>query len=327
MMGRPDSYLEIIMIIIAYIRCSRDDADPARQRATIQSWLDQHRYTATRLEDMGGRRLEAADARKRPHWQQALRRCRAGGISTLLVEETSRLGFATEWELAALGHELRELGTSLVEAKSGRVINGSDDAALLPTSVAGVASRKEMEQLASRSLGQRLARAKSSGIYQGGPVNHGLCLECRGLAGLPVWWLEIAPDNPKVITYPDGVQTWHEPDYVPSRREGELLYQVPSRMYPERVEDVRSVFTWYRSERVSLGAIARRLNGMKRYPAGGSVWYGSRVQSLLQLSAYTGFPAFGRRRVGRYASVREGRVGGGRRPGAVYPTGGLDLGG
>jgi hypothetical protein len=305
--------------VLAYIRCSREEGDPTRQRVTIQDWLTQHGLTATWLEDLGGRRHEAANVRKRPQWQEALGRIRAGGVDILVVEETSRLGFATEWELAALGHELRELDTSLVEARGGRVINGTDDAALLLTSVAGVASRKEMEQLASRSLGQRLARAKALGTYQGGPVNHGLCLECRGPTGLPAWWLEIAPDGRKVITYPDGAQTWHEPDYVPSRREHELLYQVPSRMYPDRIEDVRLTYSWYLTERVSLGEIARRLNRIKRFPAGGSVWYSSRIQSLLQLPSYTGFAAFGRRRAGRYASVRDGRVGAGGAPALRTP--------
>jgi DNA invertase Pin-like site-specific DNA recombinase len=305
------------MIVIAYIRCSRDDADPARQRAMIQAWLDRHGITEVIwLEDIGGRRHEAANARKRPKWQEALRRCRAGGVGVLVVEETSRLGFATEWELVGLGNELRGLGTNLVEASSGRVINGSDDTALVLTSVAGLTSRRELEQLASRSLGQRIARAKSHGTYQGGVLNHGFCLECRGPAGVACWWLEIAPDGRKSITYSDGTRTWHEPDYNPSRREGELLYQVPSRLYPERIDDVRSIFTWYLSERVSLGVIARRLNEMKHYPAGG-VWYSSRVQDLLRLPTYTGYPAFGRRRSGRYAAARDGRVGAGGRESRV----------
>jgi hypothetical protein len=69
-------------------------------------------------------------------------------------------------------------------------------------------------------------------------------------------------------------------------------------------------YNWFLTERISYGAIARRLNDADARPAGGGDWYSARIQWLLGLggASYTGYAVIGRRRLGRYFSVHAGRV-------------------
>lgn len=295
---------------VAYIRCSLEDADPQRQRDTIERHAHTSRLVVDHwYQDMGGRRHQSNDPKRRPEWTKLRAEAASGNIDILLCEEVSRLGTTDEWALMALCHELRQQGVTLIEAKSGRVVNGDSVADFLTTGVAGHTSRSEVQQLASRTLGNRIARVRDHGSYQGGPVPHGLMLSCRDATGRETWTLEVADDGRKIQTWESGQELWHPPDYVPSRREGELLYEVPSRRYPERAEHVRLAFGWYLAERVSCGEIARRLNTAGARPTGGRVWYSSRIQSLLQLPIYSGYMTIGRRRAGRYSTHKDGAPG------------------
>jgi DNA invertase Pin-like site-specific DNA recombinase len=276
-----------------------------RQRDTIDHWAMQNGTPVSQyFRDSAGRRHQASDPKRRPDYTRLIAEIRAGKWDILVIEELTRLGFENHWDLMDVCSFLRKNHVELIEGKSGRVINGDSVSDGIMSLVGGHASAKEVEQIASRSLGNKMAQARA-GIHLGGKVPYGLMQECRWVDGSVRWTLEEAPDGRKIHEYPDGTVLWQPDGYLPSRLKGEVLVLVPSKRYPERAGFVKLAADMFLSERISFGGIAKRLNDLGAYPPGGVPWYSAKVQSLLLMSggSYTGYATFGKRLEGRLIQV------------------------
>jgi DNA invertase Pin-like site-specific DNA recombinase len=290
--------------LCTYQRTSKEESDPARQGATLEHWATSKKLEIAKVYlDHGGRRHEADDPKKRPAWNQLLADVREGLWDCVAVEELTRLGFKDEWKLMELCSFLRDHSVELWEAKSDRHCNGDTVSDFLVTGIGGHQSRAEVTNLATRSLGKKILDAKA-GVYQGGPVPHGMALACRAPAGIIKWTVEVL-DGRKVQIHADGTEIWI--DRIPKDRPLACnLYLVPSIRYPERHEHIRQIYRWFLDEHVTMRAIALRLNELGIRPQSGGLWYGQLIKRVLESATYTGQLAYGRRRQGRYATIADG---------------------
>lgn len=184
---------------------------------------------------------------------------------------------------------------------------------MLPA-VGAAGNRTEVQQLATRTLGGKLTAARA-GRYQGGPISFGGAIQARSEAGMILWTLETAEDGRRVQVFPDGREHWHDRSYVPGarqvrepdgrRRRAEQLFVVPTRMFPGRLETIRQIARWYLDEHLGPGAIAERLNALKRFPPGGRPFWWALVERVLR-TPWTGHACYGRRTRHRYATIKGG---------------------
>lgn len=306
--------------VASYERTSKDDADPARQRAEISEWATRVGVSVTTYQDIGGRRHEAGEISKRPAWVRLWADLLAGKFDTLVVSDTSRLGFRDEWELMVLAGQLRKLGVALIEARTGKHLNGPDIATIIGTSVDGYHHASHVRDLAINSLKQKSGYATANFAWQGGQIPWGMMVACRRPDGTDRWTVEIEQDGGRLQRYEDGTEVRHPIDYFPrDRRRGrkeeggvrEHLVLLPSRRHPERLEAVRSVFRWYLTERISATEIGLRLARLGHIPTGhaDSRFTHRRVRRILESPAYIGRVLYGRRTSAQYHNLGpNGRV-------------------
>ena len=296
--------------IATYERTSKEEAHPERQGATLDAWAAAHKLAiARRFIDQGGRRHEADNPKRRPSYAQLIKDIEAGLYDVLAVEELSRLGFASEWKLMTLCSFLIDHGVELWEARSNKLCNSRDDiSSFLTTGIGGHASRKEVSDMGTRSLGAKAVNVRA-GRWQGGFVPFGCKVENVTADGLVRWTVEIAGRNRRLLIHADGRTEWFEGEgnFPKDRRKGETLRLAPSTMFPERFEQVRLMYRWFLHENVSMNEIAHRLNDAGVRPAGEEAqFYGSLIERTLRNPIYKGVMGYGKHSMARYATLVDG---------------------
>jgi DNA invertase Pin-like site-specific DNA recombinase len=300
--------------VALYVRTSKAGAEEERQVAAAGAWTARHGLALSRTyRDLGGKRHESKDPKRRAGFARLLADVRAGLWDIVLVEEQSRFG-ALGREFDYYMHIFEEASCELWAATADRCLSAPDVASVVLSAVAAAGNRTEVEQLATRTLGGKLSGARE-GRYQGGPIPYGMAIQARTPAGVPVWTLETADDGRRVQVFADGREHWHDEKFLPGsrqvrgedgkRRRAEALFLVPTRLFPGRLEVVRQIARWYLDEHVSPGTIARRLNDSRRLPPGGRPWWWGLVARVLR-TPYAGRACYGRRTRHRYATIEAG---------------------
>jgi DNA invertase Pin-like site-specific DNA recombinase len=295
--------------LATYERTSKEESHPERQAATLDAWAAAHKLQiARRFVDQGGRRHEADNPKRRPSYAQLLRDIESGLFDVLAVEELSRLGFANEWKLMALCSHLKDHGVELWEARSDKLCNGDDIAGFLTTGIGGHASRKEVSDMGTRSLGAKAVSVRA-GAWQGGYVPFGCMVQNLTADGMVRWTVEIVGRGRRLLIHADGREEWFEGEgnFPKDRRKGETLRLAPSAMFPERFEQIRMMYKWFLHESVSMNEIAHRLNDAGVCPTGdeGS-FYGSLVERTLRNPINKGVMGYGKHSTARYATLVDG---------------------
>lgn len=288
--------------LASYVRNSEEEANPERQRATINGWLSRHSYTlGQEYHDAGGRRHQLHDQIKRPAWHRLIQDIKSGAWDIVVVDDVTRLGFISHRELVEILGICEDNHVQLWEASTDRQLCDDDITSIILNAVKADRNKSQLQNLARTSLGGRLSQAKM-GCYTGGFISYGCALSCQDANHVERWRVETHPGYKLELIHADGRVEWI-PAMPRDRRPGEEIYQVLSK-YKDRHDIVRRIFTQYTTLTISANAIAMQLNqeGIGSHTRSGK-WYGSLIARTLRQPLYTGRWAFGKTTTHRYATV------------------------
>jgi len=287
------------MSTVAYLRCSDDHQDTQRQREDIlrsgfkiDQWLEDH---------------ESRDrAEKRPDFQRLLRAVQAGQVHTIVVQTFDRFGVKDAYEMGKFFSILRDHECRLLDA-SGKVLNADDDATVLTSTIGALTSSREQREKATRVLTGKMTLARK-GQFLGGHCPYGFDVVAFDDRGNEVWRVVYEGHDKRVKVYPDGTrQRFDGRRNRPPKALHETFKYRPS-IIEERVKYVRLMFTWFTTESISAGQIARRLNDLGVSPVYGPLWHQGVIKHLLSNPIVTGKPVYNKQSNSRFMEFSDGQV-------------------
>ena len=281
--------------LAAYLRQSITKDDPQaeavekdllRQRIAVDNWAKANKTTISHYYiDANAKRSEAEDIGKRPEFNRMLADAKAGKIGTIIISEQSRFGTADTHDFIAYIKTLRDLGVTLIEARSGCELTASSLLQIGPflqSVIGSVASGMELQDKASQTLTGKIARVSTQGHWMGGPIAFGTSVTNYAPDGTEVWHQETVPGGSGFqyeITYPDGRKITRDQSCKDKSR-GDIPRVEPSRI-PGRVEAVQEAFRLF-AKGVGCNTIARRLNELGYRTQTGGVFYPMFVHKLVE---------------------------------------------
>ncbi len=306
--------------LAAYLRQSITKDDPQaeavekdllRQRIAVDNWAKANKTTISHYYiDANAKRSEAEDIGKRPEFNRMLADAKAGKIGTIIISEQSRFGTADTHDFIAYIKTLRDLGVTLIEARSGCELTASSLLQIGPflqSVIGSVASGMELQDKASQTLTGKIARVSTQGHWMGGPIAFGTSVTNYAPDGTEVWHQETVPGGSGFqyeITYPDGRKITRDQSCKDKSR-GDIPRVEPSRI-PGRVEAVQEAFRLF-AKGVGCNTIARRLNELGYRTQTGGVFYPMFVHKLVERGIiFTGVYAYGQQSSGKYGNHASG---------------------
>jgi DNA invertase Pin-like site-specific DNA recombinase len=293
---------------VAYIRVSTDAQETDRQVSAVNAWSRQHSIPIDEFIEDTGRRHEA---KHRKGFQDLLRRCHAGEIGLVVIEQQDRLGYADGPEFFHYVHLLRESDTALVAAVDNKVLTNHDMVSMVLGGLGASGSRDELVKASSRRLG-KLVEMIRRGEWIGGWIPYATSVVCRSADGAERWRVESVGKHRRLRIFPDGrTEEWNgrgEKCFPQGRMPGDRLVLDRSTR-PERLEVLRLAFRLFLADGLAYCNIARRLNRLGpayRHPHG--PWYPGLVRSMLCNPVAIGRPGYNKQANSEYSEFKDGAV-------------------
>ena len=171
------------------------DQDLNRQRIAVDNWAkSKNLVLAHYYVDTNAKRSEAENIAKRPQFNQMLVDAKAKKFDTIVVSEQSRFGTADTHGFFAYIKTLRDLGITLIEARSNNDLTASSLTAIGPflqSVIGSVASGMELQDKASQSLSGKIAKVSTHGQWMGGPIIFGCGVTNYAPDGTELWHQEV----------------------------------------------------------------------------------------------------------------------------------------
>jgi DNA invertase Pin-like site-specific DNA recombinase len=292
---------------VAYIRVSTDAQETDRQITAINTWSRQHSIPIDEFIEDTGRRHEA---KHRKGFQDLLKRCHAGEIGLVVIEQQDRLGFADGPEFYHYVHLLRESDTELVTAIDGKVLTNHDMVSMVLGGLGASGSRDELVKASSRRVGKFVEMVRR-GEWIGGWIPYPCDVVARDREGRERWRVISVGKHQRLQVYPDGrSERWdgQGEKCFPGRHPGDILVLDRS-VRVERLEVVRLAFRLFLVDGLAYCNIAKRLNQLGplyQHPHG--LWYPGLVRSLLCNPCVIGRPGWNKQANSEYSEFKDGAV-------------------
>jgi DNA invertase Pin-like site-specific DNA recombinase len=295
----------------AYIRCSDDQQDTARQYEAIHSFEKLHGVTIPRQNyyvDQGWAR-DTAD--RRPEFQRLIAAAEQGRIKWIVVSERDRFGTADADELIHYRYLLRQWGCKLFDA-AGTDWTAKNIATVITAVVEGDKSEQEQHSISRRVLGGKAESARA-GEWQGGPVRLGFDIAClRRSTGEELWRVVLDGKDRRCKVFPDRdgrpAERFDGQRNFPQHQDTvEKLQLVPSRDNAKLAAAV-GIFTRYATEAISFSALAQWLNGLGIRTCYGLPFQARTVQDTLADPIYLGYFTWNRTSQAKFHRYKDGRA-------------------
>lgn len=295
-----------------YHRVSIDRQDADRQRQSTQDWLARHGLavpSAHVYEDLGWARA-AAD--KRPAFQRLLRDADDGKIKWIVCDALDRFGTKNKHQLVSYLYRLQEADCKLFTVND-KEWTSEDLLTLIEAGVEGEKSEGEGRSKSERVIEKARQKAKR-GEWLGGKIPYAMevvALRLNGNGLEEQWrWRMLGPDRRlKIDIISNTTKEYVGKNNTPSKEYDQTLQLRPT-TEEERLQVIRTIFSWYATEAISPHAIAQRLNEQGAPPPAYSKkgqWQHNVVEDILESSCYIGQPSWNKSTKGTYNEWRQGQ--------------------
>ena len=291
-----------------YVRKSDSKSDLERQINLLEHWCEANKVKvpdALRYKDMGSRDL----SRKRPDFQRMLKDAKRGLFKTIIVPALDRFGVEDTEEFFRYRSELRDSKVSIfsIDPSEGD-LSSKDKETIIKIFFKAEASKEEQQKKGSRSIsGKHSKLTPGSVTFQGGPTPYGYDKQCQTDKGEVVWTLHHQGAQRRIAYHPDGSTRQFDGDKTtaPLKTKHDRITLVPS-MDATRIEVVKLIFQLWTQKDLTILGICKRLNtlGYRHYE---DFWKPTSVRGILNNPVYGGCTVFNRKKVGRFASMEQGR--------------------
>jgi DNA invertase Pin-like site-specific DNA recombinase len=288
---------------VGYIRCSKGDQkdSPARQREIIENWCRPNGlFIDEWYVDIGGRRSEDTNPKRRKEFQRLLREAEARKFTHIVVSEQDRFGVP---DLHAWGHYmwvLRNHGITLQEAATGRILTSSstDLGGGITSAIGAIQSTTECVTKATRTLSAKLRDVVAKSSWQGGPITSLAAVQCTTAGGSLLWTVERRGASYRQF-YSDGREVLLS--YFPrDRAPTDVLRLVPS-PDPVRRAAITLIFEMY-AQGHGASPIAAELNKQGFRTDSNGLYYSALIILILRRGViFAGRYVYARSGQGRYA--------------------------
>ena len=297
--------------IATYIRQSLNDpasSSQDRQREIIAHFCRERNWIILReFMDLGGRRSQAEDVRKRPQFIAMMVMARARKINTILVASQDRFGSRDIYQFYGLMGELRDLNVEVWDCTAGIVINppGYQLSGVFQAFAGTVIDTGEQRKSRAKAVVSGMSTKAKQGRYLGGGIAYGIKIKCVTHDGDEIWSCEMVGPKLYETSYIDGRVTVK--NYTPCGDKADTDKIVFDRSkYLDRIMAVRYCYMRF-LDGAGHCKIAGELNTLGYRLPGGRIFYSSFVQNLIENGhIYTGVSAYFKTARGKFYQCKDG---------------------